>query len=119
MPSTPYLYVEIGSRAGVNLDHEKFSLYAMVKQGQIGLLRSLAAEMQGTRCSFLVLSPRGVKTELYNRSLGDRQALKNKFANDPDLIHARSIAEAIIEDVEKWVGLSRHAPATRFDQRFI
>lgn len=102
-PRMPFLYVEIGSRAGESVDHPNFSLYAMAKQGQVGLLHSLAAEMEGTQCSFLILSPGGVQSSICENSLGDRDSLRIKFANNLNLPTAAQMANIVVENVECWI----------------
>lgn len=118
-PSVPLLYVEIGSQAGANVDHPNFSLYAMVKQGQVGLLRTLASEMEGTRCAFLVLSPGGVNTRLYDRSLGDRLALRRKFEANSNLLPPPRVAEALLEHVGRWLRGEPDASLSSFIHRPI
>jgi NAD(P)-dependent dehydrogenase (short-subunit alcohol dehydrogenase family) len=109
VPTTSFLYVEIGSRAGADVSHARFSLYAMVKQGQLGLLRALASELRETRCTLTVVTVPGVRTRLYDRSLGDRTALRHKFEHGSDLLLPAHVAEAITERIERWIDTERES----------
>lgn len=119
-PRLPLLYVEIGSRDGARVGHPFFSLYAMVKQGQVGFLRSLAAEMRGTHCRFMMLSPRGVNTRLPSSSLGDRKALRRKFERDSDLLSAAQVADAVVAGIASWLpGNHRSEPTNIFTHTYL
>jgi len=91
-------FIQIGSFAGAVPGHKRFSLYAATKEAQAGLLRSLQAEFGDQNIHFILVTPAGTDTEIYQNTLGDSNVLKEKLLSSI-LDSANNVAIGILENI--------------------
>lgn len=94
------IYVDISSQAGLKSGHKYFSLYSMVKSAIRGLLNSLAPEFNNI--SFISIQPKGVNTNIYDHTLGNKNGLKKKFS-ESDLINLDDFTDILILKISEII----------------
>ena len=88
----------VSAIAGVLPAVKNMSIYTSAKFGLVGFVRSLAWELLGTSVKISVSCPGGIKSDLPNNALGDKESLVKffeSFAKNFD--DADTISEAILD----------------------
>jgi len=87
------VFVQIGSMAGFEPGHRKFSLYSATKMALVGLYNSLSAEFKDDDVRFLLIAPRAFESNLPSKSVGKEELLE-KLRNS-ELESPENIAKTI------------------------
>jgi len=90
----------VSAIAGVLPAVKNMSVYTAAKFGLVGFARSLAWELLGSGVKISVSCPGGIRSELPNHALGDKESLRkffDQYAKNFD--SPESISEAILEKI--------------------